>query len=296
MGAPLCLASGMMRVDERRAFRTRNPLRQDAGWVCCLSGFRPGSAGSCLPGELVNQPRRHVGRAVTGSLLDRLASFSRVICFDKRGSGVSDPVPEEIPSLDAWDGRHTRRPRRRRVISPGDIGRYGGWAGGDSLRGDLPRAGGIAGVGKRVRQVATGVDYPIGMPDAAYENLISRYEKYFGQDADMLALTAPSMMADQRFRSWFTTYQRLTMPPGASTAMYRWVTGLDVRHVLPSVRIPALVIQRSGNVHHRAEFGRYLGAHIRALAMSNSTVPTRIPSMPATSETSSMRSSPFLQA
>ncbi len=194
--------------------------------------------------------------------LDRLASFSRVICFDKRGSGVSDPVPEEIPSLDAWmDDIHAVLDAAG-SSRPAILGDTEGGPAAILFAATFPeRAASLVLVNAFARW-RRAVDYPIGMPDAAYENLISRYEKYFGQDADMLALTAPSMMADQRFRSWFTTYQRLTMPPGASTAMYRWVTGLDVRHVLPSVRIPALVIQRSGNVHHRAEFGRYLGAHI----------------------------------
>jgi class 3 adenylate cyclase len=52
------------------------------------------------------------------------------------------------------------------------------------------------------------------------------------------------------------------MPRGAATTMYRWVTELDVRSVLPSIRVPTLVLQRAGALHHRAAFGRYLAEHI----------------------------------
>ncbi len=105
-------------------------------------------------------------------------------------------------------------------------------------------------------------DYPIGMPPDTYTKLIDLFEDSWGQDAGMLAFTAPSMAADARFRSWLATYQRLSMAPGYATAFYRWVTGLDVRHVLASIRAPTLMIHRSGTLQHRVEFGRYLAEHI----------------------------------
>jgi class 3 adenylate cyclase len=105
-------------------------------------------------------------------------------------------------------------------------------------------------------------DYPIGIPPDAYSNLIALYEATYGQNADMLQLTAPSVQDDPRFRSWFLTYQRLSMAPGQSTNLYRWVTNLDVRDVLSAVKSPTLVVHRSGNLHYRVAFGRYLGEHI----------------------------------
>ena len=52
------------------------------------------------------------------------------------------------------------------------------------------------------------------------------------------------------------------MPRRASAIMYRWVTEIDVRAILPTVRVPTLVLHRSGNRHHRVEYGRYLAEHI----------------------------------
>jgi class 3 adenylate cyclase len=105
-------------------------------------------------------------------------------------------------------------------------------------------------------------DYPIGMPAETVEKLVERYEQNWGVTSEILDLTAPTVAHDQRFRAWFTRYQRLGMPRGAGSAMYRWVTDIDVRAVLPSIRVPTLVLQRSGARHHRAAFGRYLGEHI----------------------------------
>jgi class 3 adenylate cyclase len=195
--------------------------------------------------------------------LDRLASFSRVICFDKRGSGVSDPVPmDAIPSLDAWmddiravldtvDSRHAAI-----------LGDTEGGPASILFSATFPdRVSSLVLVNSFARWQRAD-DYPIGMPLDAYNKMLEIIERYFGQDADQLALTAPSMAADKRFRTWFTTYQRLSMPPGYATAYYRWVTGLDVRHVLASVSVPTLVIHRSGNLYHRVAFGRYLAEHI----------------------------------
>ncbi len=80
--------------------------------------------------------------------------------------------------------------------------------------------------------------------------------------SEILDLTAPSVANDPRFRSWWLRYSRLTMPRQAATTMYRWVTEIDIRSILPSIRVPTLVLHRSGNRHHRVEIGRYLAEHI----------------------------------
>jgi len=105
-------------------------------------------------------------------------------------------------------------------------------------------------------------DYPIGMPKPTVERLVMLYERHWGQDPAILALTAPSVADDPRMREWFIRYQRLAMPPGASTEMYRWITRLDVRSVLPTIAVPTLVLHRKDNAHYRLAFGRYLAENI----------------------------------
>src|SRR5690606_40371160 len=100
------------------------------------------------------------------------------------------------------------------------------------------------------------------MPEPTWQELLTRYERHWGQDPAMLALTAPSVADDPRWQEWFTRYQRLSMPPGAATQMYRWVTQVDVRAVLPSISAPTLVLHRRDNAHYRLAFGRYLAEHV----------------------------------
>ena len=191
--------------------------------------------------------------------LDRLATFARVICVDKRGHGISDPVPTTaIPTLDLWIED------LRAVLDA--AGSTETTILGDTEGGPLAmlfaatfpeRVSSLVLVNTFARWQRA-EDYPIGMPADATEKVIGLFEGVWGRDNTMLILTAPEAFDDARFRSWFTAYQRLCMPPGGSTALYRWILGLDVRHVLPSIQVPTLVLHGKDNIHHRIDHGRYL--------------------------------------
>jgi class 3 adenylate cyclase/pimeloyl-ACP methyl ester carboxylesterase len=195
--------------------------------------------------------------------LDRLGSFARIVCFDKRGSGVSDPVPlTSLPTLEHWmdDARTVMD-----AVGVEQAALLGDTEGGPmtalfaATHPDRARALVLVNSFARWRRAD---DYPIGMPDGTAAKLVERYEQNWGVTSEILDLTAPSAAQDPRFRAWFTRYQRLAMPRGAATTMYRWVTELDIRCVLSTIRIPTLVVQRTGARHHRAAFGRYLAEEI----------------------------------
>src|SRR5262249_53772867 len=105
-------------------------------------------------------------------------------------------------------------------------------------------------------------DYPIGMPPAALEKMVASIAQQWGVTAEGLDQTAPSVAGNATFQRWFLRYQRLAMPPGAAAGMYQLVTQMDVRSVLPAIRVPTLILHRRGNRYHRVEFGRYLSANI----------------------------------
>lgn len=193
----------------------------------------------------------------------RLGRMGRVICFDKRGSGVSDPVPlAALPTLEVWmdDARVVLD-----ATGSGQAVVVGDTEGGPMamlLAATYP---------DRVSQLVLlntfarwrrAPDFPVGMPEETCERLITEYERHWGQHPAMLARTAPSLAGDPRAEEWFVRYQRLAMPPGAATQMYRWVTRLDVRAVLPAISAPTLVLHRQDNDHYRVGHGRYLAAHI----------------------------------
>ncbi len=193
----------------------------------------------------------------------RLGSFSQVICFDKRGSGVSDPVPiNAIPTIEQWmdDGRTALDAAGlERVAVIGDT--EGGPMAIMTAATFPERVSALVLINSFARW-RRDEDYPVGMPETTAEKMVERYEQHWGVTSEVLGLTAPSVAHDAAFRRWFLKYQRLSMPRGAATALYRWVTMLDVRAVLPLIRVPTLVIHRASNPHYRAAFGRYLADSI----------------------------------
>ena len=193
----------------------------------------------------------------------RLARIGRVICFDKRGTGVSDPVPlTALPTLEEWmdDAR----------VALDAAGSHRAAVIGDTEGGPMAMLFAATFPGRVEELVLLNTfarwrrapDYPIGMPEPTWHKLIAQYEAHWGQRRGMLSLTAPSQAGDERAEEWYLRYQRLSMPPGAATRMYRWVTQLDVRGVLPSISAPTLVLHRQENQHYRLAFGRYLAEHI----------------------------------
>ena len=75
---------------------------------------------------------------------------------------------------------------------------------------------------------------------------------------------APSLTHDERVRRWYARYERLAMGPGETAAMYATMFDIFVRHVLPAIRVPTLVLHRSGDRHVRVGHGRYLAGYIPA--------------------------------
>jgi class 3 adenylate cyclase/pimeloyl-ACP methyl ester carboxylesterase len=197
------------------------------------------------------------------SYLQRLASFSRVICYDKRGSGVSDPVPlAALPTMEQWvdDARAALDAAGvERAALLGDT--EGGPMAMVFAATHPERVSALVLINSFARFLRDD-DYPIGMPLKTWSKLVDRYEQHWGSTAEILDLTAPSAASDGAFRRWFTRYQRLAMSKGSAATQYRWITRLDVRSVLPSIYVPTLVIGRSGARHHRPEFGRYLAQRI----------------------------------
>jgi class 3 adenylate cyclase len=197
------------------------------------------------------------------SYMDRLASFSRVICYDKRGSGVSDPVPlASLPTIEQWTDDARTAMDAAGVEQATLLGDTEGGPLAATLAASHPERVAALVLVNSFARWRRADDYPIGMPELTVEKLVERYEHHWGVTSEILDLTAPTMANDPRFRSWWLRYSRMTMPRRASATMYRWVTEIDVRAVLPSIRVPTLVLHRSGNRHHRVEFGRYLADHI----------------------------------
>ena len=194
--------------------------------------------------------------------LDRLGQFARVICFDKRGAGLSDPVAlGALPTLEHWmdDAR----------IVLDAAGSETAALVGDAEGGPMAMMF-AATYPQRIRalvlvntfaRLLRAPDYPIGMPEDAAERFLQIWERAWGTGV-VLELSAPSVAGDPQLQRWAGRYMRLSAPPAAATRMYRWVLQVDVRSVLPSIQAPTLIVHRAENRHYRAPMGRYLGQHI----------------------------------
>jgi hypothetical protein len=77
-----------------------------------------------------------------------------------------------------------------------------------------------------------------------------------------IEVRAPSLAGDPAFRDWWATYLRMGASPAAAVALTRMNAEIDVRHVLPTIRVPTLVIHRSGDRCLRVEEGRYVASLI----------------------------------
>jgi class 3 adenylate cyclase len=192
---------------------------------------------------------------------ERLASFSRVIVFDKRGTGISDPVPlDRLPTLERWMDDALM------VLDAADSAQAA--VVGDTEGGPLamllaaahPRRVSALVLVNSFARLARAPDYRIGLPEHLLDGLLDAWRREWGS-GEILELTAPGLAGDPRARRWLGRYQRLSMAPVQAELAYRWVQRVDVRSVLGSIQAPTLILQRR-NRYYRPAYGRFLAEHI----------------------------------
>jgi pimeloyl-ACP methyl ester carboxylesterase len=191
---------------------------------------------------------------------ERLASFSRLICFDKRGTGLSDRVGG-IPSLEQ------RMDDVRAVMDAVGSDRaalFGVSEGGPMsllFAATYPaRTRALAIYGSYARR-AWAADHTFGRTVEDMDRVLNTIEREWGGPVGM-EIWAPSMTGDERLRHWWANYLRLAASPGAAMNVMRMNMEIDVRHVLPSVRVPTLIVHRTGDRLTFVEQGRYLAERI----------------------------------
>jgi len=195
--------------------------------------------------------------------LDRLASFSRVILFDKRGSGISDSVhTDNPPTIDRWIEDVTTvmdTVGSERAALVGDVE---GGSMAMAFAATYPaRVLSLVLINAMARLIR-GPDYPIGLPLDLLQPLADTYIAQHGTTGDALAVTAPSVVDDLRFRKWWVKYQRSSMAPGMLQAGFAWQARTDLTSVVPTISVPTLVIHRRDATYHRMAYGKWIADHI----------------------------------
>jgi pimeloyl-ACP methyl ester carboxylesterase len=194
--------------------------------------------------------------------LTRLSSFSRLILFDKRGTGLSDRVPVNLlPTLEqrmddvraVMDAAGSERAALFGISEGGPMSMlfattypkrvialvlYGTYA-------------------KRVRDA----DYPWAPTEEAHREFLADVERGWGGPSHIESW-APSVADDDRFKRWWGQYLRLGASPAAARAVLEMTIGIDVRGILPAIRVPTLILHRAGDRRIDVGAGRYMAEQI----------------------------------
>ena len=194
--------------------------------------------------------------------LRRLASFSRLILLDPRGSGASDPI--SLDPLPTWEDEvddletvlDAVASERVTIFACNDSGPLAMMFA--ATHPDRVRALALANTSARY---IVADDYPIGLPAEQVDREMARIPEQWGT-GEAVAFEVPSKQHDPDFRRWYARYQRAAARPRELASYMPMVHTLDVRNVLPSIRCPTLVLHRRERGWVGADHGRYIAEKV----------------------------------
>jgi len=192
--------------------------------------------------------------------LGRLAAFSRLILFDKRGTGLSDRVTDAATLEERMDDV------RAVMDAAGSVRAaiFGSSEGGPMallFAATYPeRVSSLILYGSYAKAI-NGDDYDSGVDPDVFEFGMEMMEEEWGNCA-LIDVFSPSVHDDEAFRRWWGRYERQSASPGAAVAIQRLNAKLDVRPILASVRVPTLILYRAGEFVAHVQGSKYLARHI----------------------------------
>lgn len=190
--------------------------------------------------------------------LRRLASFSRLITFDKRGTGMSDPMlrlPSQREQVDDVRAVMEAAGSRRAALL--------GYSAGGSLAvmfaATYPqRVSALVTFNAPVKYLSS-PDFPWGWTQDRFERTLAEVE---GSWADIAGIRNPSLLGDQQYRKWAMRYLRLSASPGMARLLMQMSAALDLRPVLPRLKLPVLIMHRREDPIIDVAQARYMASHI----------------------------------
>jgi len=207
--------------------------------------------------------------------LTRLASFARLILLDKRGTGLSDRVAE-MPNLEV------RMDDVRAVLDTVGSRRaalFGSSEGGVMcmlFAATYPdRTSALIMHGSYAR-LTSAPDYPWGFSAEVRAAFIDQAVREWGGPIG-LDDRAPSMAHDERFRAWWARHLRLSASPAAFATLSRMNAQIDVRNVLPAIRVPTLILHSVSDRAMDIGGARYLAEQIPGAKLIELTGPDHVP-------------------
>lgn len=203
------------------------------------------------------------GHRLYADSLDRLASFGRVILFDQRGMGMSDPLPPDTGApWESWSED------LRCLLDAVGYERVailaGGEAGGSALlfAATYPeRTSALFLVNTSARYLAAD-DYPCGVSEESARAMVDAFRAGWGT-VEFTAQMTPSMAAEPDYFAWSAHVQRCSATPRAAAAQLTALLGADLREALPLIQAPTIVFHSAPSYRPVPQaMGRYLADHI----------------------------------
>lgn len=196
------------------------------------------------------------------AFLTRLSLFSRLILFDKRGTGLSDRTDEYSTMEERMDDinavMNATNSEKAFLFSHSEGGSV-------SLLFSLhypERTLGVIGFGIFAKRRYSG-DYPWAPTDAEREVSNKLIEDNWAHgDLDELRTLVPSLAHDNGFMDWLASYLRSGASPKAALILHKQCTHIDVTEILGSIKVPTLLLFRIGDIEILVEEGRYLAERI----------------------------------
>ena len=195
--------------------------------------------------------------------LERLGSFVRVISFDKRGVGCSDPLPAELGSAaETWTADI------RTVMDAVGSERaaiVGGHTGGSPamlFAASYPERTSHLILINTTARARRAVAYPWGIPDQTLAETFEPIDRGGFWSSDRWEGYAWMMFRDPAVVPWFRRHGPLQASPTVIASILRMEVDIDVRGILPSIQAPTLVLHRADNDFWRVDNGRFLGRTI----------------------------------
>ncbi len=194
--------------------------------------------------------------------VEHLASFSRLIWFDKRGTGLSDPVSEEnLPTLEMrMEDVHAVLD----AVGSSKAALFGISEGGPMcalFAATYPeRTSALIMHGCYAKWIKS-PEYPWAPTREQHEAVSVAFEQNWGTPIG-LEVIGPSVANDEHCRNWWTRNLRMGASPSSAIALYRMNIEIDIRSVLTSIRVPTLILHREGDRLIKVENSRYMATRI----------------------------------
>jgi class 3 adenylate cyclase len=194
--------------------------------------------------------------------LEALTVFSRVILFDKRGSGLSDRLSDdqtiEQDALDALAVLDAAGSERAALFTYAT-----GGVTGVTLAADHPERVGALIMYASVARTSWAPDYDWALTREERREFTETNATTWGStDSPVLGIVAPSVADDLALAEWLARMQRLAASPAEARALASGLADMDVRETLPRISVPTLIMHRTGDQAWDVRHSRYLAEHV----------------------------------